>query len=305
MKVSVIGAGNVGGTLAQRIAEADLADVVLLDIAEGIAKGKGLDLSDARYVTGHNRKILGTSDYNAISDSAVVVVTAGLARKPGMTRADLLQKNALIIKTVINSIIGKAPDSIILMVTNPLDILTNLAIKWSKFSSRQVIGMGGVLDSARFANLIAEYLDVPVTSVDAMVIGAHSKDMIPLTGMAKVSGKLLSDIVSGEVCSKLSLATSERGAQIVVNLGQGSAYYAPSAAAFRMVKAIIKDEKAIVPACVYCQGEYSIEDACIGVPVKIGASGVEEIIELEISAEDKEKLINCAQSVKKAAANLL
>lgn len=305
MKVSVIGAGNVGGTLAQRIAEADLADVVLLDIAEGIAKGKGLDLSDARYVAGHNRRILGTSDYKDISDSAVVVVTAGLARKPGMTRVDLLKKNAAIMQTVIPLIPEKAPDSIILIVTNPLDILTNLALKLSKFSPKKVIGMGGVLDSSRFANLIAEHLDVPVTSVEAMVIGAHSKGMIPLTGFSKVAGKLLSNIVSAETCMELAHATAQRGAQIVASLGQGSAYYAPSAAACSMVRAIIKDEKTVVPACVYCHGEYSIEDACIGVPVRIGAQGVEEIIELDLNPKDKETLINSAQSVKEAASNLL
>ena len=305
MKVSVIGAGNVGGTLAQRIAEADLADVVLLDIAQGLARGKGFDLSDARSIAGHNRKIYGTSDYNEIRNSNVVVVTAGLARTPGMTRAHLLKKNASIMKTVIGSIAEKAPDSIILMVTNPLDILTNLALKLSKFSSKKIIGMGGVLDSARFANLIAERLDVPITSVEALVIGAHSKDMIPLAGFSKVAGKLLKDIVPKEQCSELSLATAERGAQIVALLEQGSAYYAPSAAAFAMVKAIIKDEKIVMPACVYCQGEYSIKDACIGVPVKIGAHGAQEIIELRLSPQDKEKLINCAQFAKEAAADLL
>ncbi len=305
MKVSVIGAGNVGGTLAQRIAESDLADVVLLDIAGGLAKGKGLDLSDARHITGHNRRITGTSDYKDIKDSAVVVVTAGLARTPGMTRADLLKKNAAIIKSVVCSIAENAPQSIILMVTNPLDILTNLALKLTKFSPKKVIGMGGVLDSARFANLISERLDVPVTSVEALVIGAHSQDMIPLAGFSKVSGKPLTQILSCEQCLDLSLATVKRGAQIVSCLGRGSAYYAPSAAAFRMVKAIVKDEKAVVPACVYCNGEYAIEDACIGVPVKVGAQGAEEIIELDLIPEDKEKLINCARSVKEAAAGLL
>lgn len=305
MKVSIIGAGNVGGTLAQRIAEEDLADVVLLDIAEGIAKGKGLDLEDARNIVGHNRRISGTSDYNEIRDSSVVVVTAGLTRSPGMTRADLLKKNTDIIKSVVLAIKEKAPDSIILMVTNPLDILTNLALKLSKFSPRKVIGMGGALDSARFANIIAEHLAVPVTNVEALVIGAHSQDMIPLTEFSKVSGKPLNQILSVELCRDLSLATANRGAQIVSCLGQGSAYYAPSAAAFKMVKAIIKDEKTVIPACVYCRGEYTIKDVCIGVPIKIGAQGAGEIIELNLNPGDKEKLINSAQSVKEAAANIL
>ncbi|MCG2711744.1 MAG: malate dehydrogenase [Candidatus Omnitrophica bacterium] len=304
MKVSIIGAGNVGGTLAQRISEAGLADVVLLDIAEGLAKGKGFDLSDARSITSKNHRISGTSDYNEIRDSTVVVVTAGLARVPGMTREDLLKKNAAIIKKVIYSIAENAPDSIIVMVTNPLDILTNLALHLSKFSPQKVIGMGGVLDSARFANLIAEHLDVPVTSVEALVIGAHSKDMIPLAGFSKVSGKPLTQIVSAERCRDLSLATAQRGAQIVACLGQGSAYYAPSAAAFKMVKAIIGSENIVVPACVYCNGEYGIEDTCIGVPARLGSRGVEEIIELDLKVEEKEKLLNSAKFIKEAAANL-
>ena len=203
MKVSVVGAGNVGGTLAQRIAESGLADVVLLDIAEGLAKGKGLDLSDACSVVGHNCSISGTADYKDIRGSSVVVVSAGLARKPGMTRADLLKKNASIMQTVIASIVEEVPNSIILMVTNPLDILTNLALKLSKFSSGKVIGMGGVLDSSRFANLISEYLNVPVTSVEAMVIGAHSKDMIPLPAFSKVKSETLSQIADEEKCKAI------------------------------------------------------------------------------------------------------
>ncbi len=305
MKVSIIGAGNVGGTLAQRIAESGLADVVLLDIAEGLAKGKGFDLSDARSIAGCNRSISGTSDYNDIRDSIVVVVTAGLARMPGMTRADLLKKNAAIIKTVICSIAEKAPDSIILMVTNPLDILTNLALHLSKFSPKKVIGMGGVLDSARFANLISENLQVPISSVEALVIGAHSQAMIPLPDFSKVQGKALSQIAGEEKCEAISLATARRGAEIVACLGHGSAYYAPSAAAYKMVRAILNDEKTVVPACAYCNGEYGIEDTCIGVPIRLGARGVEKIIELPLSAEDKEKLLNSAKSIKETVANLI
>ncbi len=305
MKVSVIGAGNVGGTLAQRIAEADLADVVLLDIAQGIAKGKGFDLSDARSITGHDRSISGTNNYKDIRNSDVVVVTAGLARVPGMTRADLLKKNVSIIKKVVLEIVENAPGTIIIMVTNPLDILTNLALKLSKFDAQKVIGMGGVLDSSRFANLISENLQVPVSSVEALVIGAHSKEMIPLPDFSKVQGKALSEIAGEEKCKELSLATAQRGAEIVACLGQGSAYYAPSAAAYKMVRSILNDEKTVLPACAYCNGEYGIEDTCIGVPVRLGAQGVEEIIELNLSAEHKERLLNCAKSIKETVANLI
>lgn len=305
MKISIVGAGHVGGTLAQRIVEADLADVVLLDIAEGIAQGKALDLSDARYIIGHNRKILGTCDYRYIEDSSIVVITAGLARKPGMSREDLLKKNSAIIKSVISEIVKRAPESIIIMVTNPLDILTNIALKVSQFSQKKVIGMGGVLDSSRFANLIAEKLNVSISSVEALVIGAHGQTMIPSTEHSKVFGRPLTEMLSPEQCEDLFKATVERGAKIVSCLGEGSAYYAPSAAVFLMLKAIVKNERKIVTACAYLNGEYGIKDTCIGVPIQLGRGGVEKIIELNLQEEEKKKLIASAKSVKEAAINLL
>lgn len=305
MKVSVIGAGNVGATLALRIAEADIADVVLLDIAEGLARGKGFDLSDARSIIGHDRTILGTNDYSDIKDSNIVVVTAGLARQPGMTREDLVSKNTQTIKKVVTSIADNAPDAIIIMVTNPLDILTNIALKISGFDPKKVIGMGGVLDSSRFANLIAEKLGVAPSKVEAMVIGAHGQSMLPMPRFTKVSDKLLTEIISEAECAELSLATVKRGAQIVECLGKGSAYYAPSAAAFSMVSAILKDQKKTVPACVYLNGQYGIKDVCIGVPITLGASGVEQIQQLELTAEEAEKLISSANAVKSAVASLI
>ncbi|MFH1063025.1 MAG: malate dehydrogenase [Candidatus Omnitrophota bacterium] len=305
MKVSIIGAGNVGATLAQRIAEADLADVVLLDIAEGIAKGKGLDLSDARSIIGHDRTILGTSDYNHIAGSKVVVVTAGLARQPGMTREDLISKNTATIKKVITSVCEKAPEAIIVMVTNPLDILTNIALKTSGFNPSKVIGMGGVLDSSRFANLIAEKLNASPSEINAMVIGAHGQSMLPLPRFTKVAGKKLTELLSEAECNELSMATVKRGAQIVECLGNGSAYYAPSAAAFSMVKAIIADEKKTVSACVYLNGEYGIKDVCIGVPIILGSSGVEQIFELELTKQETENLVASANAVKTAVAGLV
>lgn len=305
MKVSIIGAGNVGATLAQRIAEADLADVVLLDIAAGIAKGKSLDLSDARSIIGHDRILLGTNDYNDIVGSKVVVVTAGLARQPGMTREDLILKNTATIKKVITSVREKAPDSIIIMVTNPLDILTNIALKISGFDSKKVIGMGGILDSARFANLVAEKLNAAPSEIEALVIGAHGQSMLPLPRFSKVSGRKLTELLSVAECDELSLATVNRGAQIVECLGNGSAYYAPSAAVFFMVKAILRDEKKTVSACVYLNGEYGISGVCIGVPIILGASGVEQIFELELTKQESENLVASANAVKSAVAGLV
>jgi malate dehydrogenase len=305
MKVTVIGAGNVGATLAQRISEADLADVVLLDIAEGIARGKSFDLCDARAIIGHDRSITGTNDYAQIKGSEIVVITAGLARVPGMTREDLISKNTQTIKKIVAAVAENAPDAIIIMVTNPLDILTNIALKISGFNKQKVIGMGGVLDSARFANLIAQELEVPVSQVDALVIGAHGQSMLPLPRFSKVSGRPLLDVISQEKADELALATVKRGAQIVENLGKGSAYYAPSAAAFSMVEAILKDKKKTMPACVYLEGEYGIKDICIGVPAKLGRSGINEIIEIDLTAEEKEKLVSSANAVKKAVAGLL
>jgi len=305
MKVSIIGVGNVGGTLAQRIAEADLADVVMVDIAGGIAEGKSLDLKDAESIIGHSRKIMGTTDYKKIAGSSIVVVPAGLPRQPGMSREDLLKKNVSIVKQVIKQVAKYAPNAILLMVTNPLDILTYIALKESKFDSKRVIGMGGVLDSSRLANLIAKELKTQAASVQALVIGAHGKDMIPLLRYCNVSGISVLELLSKEKLDKIIDKTIERGAEIVSLLGKGSAYYAPSAAAFLMVKAILNDEKKIVPACVYLKGEYGLRDVCVGVPISLGKDGIEDIIELKLTAQEKAKLSACAASIKKTLSNLV
>jgi len=305
MKVSVIGAGNVGGTLAQRIAEADLADVVLLDIAPGIPQGKAFDLADARSIIGYNRRITGTQDYAEIKGSGIVVITAGLARQPGMTREDLLKKNAATIEKVVAGIVENAPDAIILMVTNPLDVLTNIALEKSGFNSKKVIGMGGVLDSSRFANIIAEELNADVRDIDALVIGAHGQNMLPLPRICRIKGRALTELVSPEICAQIVEKTVKRGAQIVGCLGKGSAYYAPSAAAFSMVKMIINDEKRVIPACVKCEGQYGINDVCIGISVRLGESGIEEVIELELTPAEKTQLVEAAESVKNTVASLI
>ncbi|MFH2137806.1 MAG: malate dehydrogenase [Candidatus Omnitrophota bacterium] len=305
MKVSVIGAGNVGGTLAQRIAEANLSDVILVDIAEGIPQGKGLDLADARAITNTDCIVKGTNDYSQISDSSVVVITAGLPRQPGMTREDLIAKNVAIIKNVVAEIVKYAPEAIILMVTNPLDILTNMVLKASGFDKKKVIGMGCVLDSSRFANLIAQEANVSIKEVEALVIGVHGQGMIPVISQSKVSGKNLGEVFSPEKCDELAENTVMRGAQIVKCLGKGSAYYAPSAAAFSMIRAILNDEKKILPASVYLEGEYGINDVCIGVPIRLGRCGVEEIIELDLTDKEKAQLTASAESLKSASLNLL
>ncbi len=303
-KVSVIGAGNVGGTLAQRIAESDLADAVLLDIALGTAQGKSLDLADARSVLSYESRVTATSDYNDISGSVIVVITAGLARKPGMTREDLLKKNGSIVKDIVLKVRENAPEAIVIMVTNPLDVLTNMAFKAGKFDKRKILGMGGILDSSRCANIIAEKLNVPVRSVEAMVIGAHGKNMLPLIDHCRVEGKPLKELLAEDQLAEVITETIGRGAKIVSCLGQGSAFYAPSAAAFSMVKAILLDEQRTVPACACCGGEYGISGACIGVPARLGRNGVEEIIEIELQPEDRQKLIDAAAAAGNAAENL-
>lgn len=304
MKISVVGAGNVGGTLAQRIVESGLGEVVLVDIAGEIARGKSLDLADARSILKYSSSITGATDYKKISGSDIVVVTAGLARQPGMTREDLLKKNSGITKQIVSEIVKYAKDSILIIVTNPLDILTNLALKASGFDKKRVMGMGGVLDSSRFENLIAEELSISPECVQALVIGAHGQDMIPLPRYSNVSGISIEELLPSEKIKELIEKTVKRGAEIVSCLGKGSAYYAPSAAAFSMVKAIIRDEKKIIPACVSLNGEYGLADVCIGVPARLGREGIEEVIELKLTEAEKKQLQTAAKEIKTASANL-
>jgi len=299
-KVAIIGAGNVGGTLAQRIAEADLADVVLLDVAEGVAQGKAFDLADARQLIGHDRLVIGTKDYTDISDADIVVVTAGLARQPGMTREDLLKKNTAIVSEISVEVSRHAAQAILIMVTNPLDVLTNIALLKTGFEPRQVVGMGGVLDASRCANLIAEALGVSAATVQAMVIGAHGENMLPLLRYSTVSGIPATELLTPEQQQRVISETTQRGARIVASLGKGSAYYAPSAAALTMIKAILHDEQKILPCCAMVDDVYGLEDVCIGVPVQLGMQGVEEIIELELTDEEQSKLQEAAQGIKSA-----
>lgn len=304
MKVSVIGAGNVGATLAKRIVENDLADVVLLDIVKGLAEGKSLDLLHAVPILGHSKFIYGTDDYEHTKDSDIVVITAGLARKPGMSREDLMQKNAKIVKEITQKVCRFSPGAILLMVTNPLDAMTYVAYKVSGFNTKKVIGMAGVLDSSRFAHLIGTELNIPSSSIETIVLGGHGDTMVPLLSQTKISGTPLFKLLSLTKINDLVERTRRAGAEIVNLLGSGSAYYAPSAAVFLMVRAIIKDEKRLLPASVYLNGEYGLKNLCLGLPIKLGDKGVEEIVELEITEEEKKALKKSAEATKKLIGSL-
>jgi malate dehydrogenase len=296
-KVTVVGAGNVGATAAERIAEKELADVVLVDIIEGVPTGKALDLAEAAPIEGYNSKLLGVNDYGPAKDSDIVIVTAGIPRKPGMSRDDLLQTNALIMKSVIEQIVQVAPQSILIIVSNPLDAMCHVAFKTSGFPRERVIGMAGVLDSARLRAFIAMELDVSVENVDAMVLGGHGDTMVPLPRYSTVSGIPITELMSKEQIDRIVERTRFGGGEIVQYLKTGSAFYAPASAAVEMAEAILKDKKKILPCAVLLKGEYGIQELFVGVPVKLGKNGVEEIIQINLSEEEKAALAKSAASV--------
>ncbi|MFH1428339.1 MAG: malate dehydrogenase [Candidatus Margulisiibacteriota bacterium] len=289
-KITVIGAGNVGATLAQYIAMRELGDVVLFDIVEGLPQGKALDIAQAAPVFGFDSKVIGTNDYSDIAGSSIVAVTAGLARKPGMDRLDLLRKNADIISGVVDNIVKYAPQAMIIVVSNPVDIMTQLALEKSGFGPKRVFGQAGVLDSARFAAFIAEELNVSVKDITPMVLGGHGDSMVPITACTTVSGISVDKLIPAKRLEEIIDRTCKGGAEIVGLLKTGSAYYAPAASTCAMIEAVVKDTKRILPCSVYLNGHYGISDVCVGVPVKLGAAGVEEIIELELSTEEKTAL---------------
>ena len=304
MKVSIIGAGAVGATLAQRILESGLADVVLLDIFKNIALGKAMDLSDASPISGHERHIAGTDDYKDIESSDIVVITAGLPRRSGMTRDELISKNAGIIRDVAAKVKVHAPRSIVIVVTNPLDVMTYLTYKVTGFPKNRVIGMAGVLDGARLVYLIASSLGVPRSSVKTYILGSHGDTMVPLISNTSVNGKPVTGIMAGEKLTEIVKRTCDRGAEIVSLLGSGSAYYSPSAAVFKMIESILKDKKETLTASAYLEGEYGVNDLYIGVPCKIGKFGVEKVVELALSVEEKVAFLRSVQVIK-ALNNLL
>lgn len=297
-KVAVIGAGNVGASTVQRLAELNIADVVMLDIVEGLPQGKALDIFQAAPLMGYDVDVTGTNDYADINNSDVVVITAGITRKPGMSRDDLLATNIKITQQVCANIEKYAPEAIIITVTNPLDIITYAALRCTQFDRNKVFGMSGLLDSSRFASFIAKEMKCSVRDVSAMVLGGHGDSMVPLPEYSTVSGIPLGKLMDDFTIEKVVNRTINAGAEIVEHLKDGSAFYAPSAAITSMVEAILNDTKRIVPASAFLNGEYGQHDICLGVPVKLGKEGVEEIIELELSNEEIQALQTSAKAVK-------
>ena len=297
-KVSIVGAGNVGATAAHWIASKELADVVLIDIMEGIPQGKALDLLQAMPVEKRDSAILGTNDYADTANSDIVVITAGIPRKPGMSRDDLLNTNYKIMQDVVGKVVKYSPNCIIIVVSNPLDAMAQAAFKLSGFSRNRVLGMAGVLDSARFRTFIAQELNVSVENVTAFVLGGHGDTMVPLARYSTVAGIPITELIEPAKLQALIDRTRNGGAEIVKYLKTGSAFYAPSASAVEMVEAILKDKKKILPCAVHLEGEYGIKGLFVGVPVKLGANGLEQIIEIKLTADEQAALNKSADSVK-------
>ncbi len=297
-KVSVIGAGNVGATLAQRLAELDLCDVALVDIVEGLAEGKALDLAEAGPVVGYDSHVVGGTDYELTAGSAVVVITSGLARKPGMSRDDLVSANAKIVGEVTRRVVAASPDAVLVIVTNPLDAMTELALRVSGWPRNRVVGMAGILDTARFRHFLATELAVSVRSVEALVLGGHGDSMVPLRASTTVSGVPVGQLIAGPRLEEIVQRTRDGGAEIVKLLKTGSAYYAPSAASAQMVEAILADRRQLLPCAVRLEGEYGLSGVVMGVPVKLGRHGVEEVLEVPLTESERAELERSAEAVR-------
>ena len=297
-KISVIGAGNVGASVAQYAVEKELGDVVLVDVVEGIPQGKALDLAQAGPVHGYDSSLTGSNGYDDTANSDIVVITAGLARKPGMTRDDLLFKNAEIVGSVVEQVVQRSRNAILILVTNPLDAMVQLAWKRSGFPAERVIGMAGVLDSARFRTFIARELEVSVENVTAFVLGGHGDTMVPLPRYSTVAGIPITDLLPKEKIDALVQRTANGGAEIVALLKAGSAYYAPAASAVEMVEAILKDKKKILPCAAYLDGQYGVKGLYVGVPVKLGRAGVEQVIEITLTPEEQAAFNKSAGAVR-------
>lgn len=297
-KISIIGAGNVGASAAQYAVERELGDVVLVDVIEGIPQGKALDLAQAGPVHGYDSALVGSNGYDETADSDIVVITAGLARKPGMTRDDLLFKNAEIVGGVVDQVVARSPRAVLVLVTNPLDAMVQLAWKRSGFPHARVLGMAGVLDSARFRTFIARELNVSVENVTAFVLGGHGDTMVPLPRYSTVAGIPITELLSPERVQALVTRTANGGAEIVNFLKTGSAYYAPAAATIEMVEAILKDKKKILPCAAYLDGQYGVRGVYVGVPVKLGRGGVEQVIEITLTPEEQAAFQKSASAVR-------
>jgi len=305
MKITVIGAGNVGATAAQRIAEKELAnEVILVDVVEGMPQGKGLDMYESAPVEGFDSKVIGTNSYDQSANSDIILITAGIARKPGMSRDDLQATNASIVKTCTEQAVAKSPQAIIVVVSNPLDVMTYVAMKVSGFERHRVIGMAGVLDSARFRTFISMEMNVSVQDVSAFVLGGHGDSMVPLPRYSTVAGIPLPDLMDKATIDRLVKRTRDGGIEIVNFLKTGSAYYAPSSSAVEMIESIVRDKKRILPCSVWLQGEYGLKDVYVGVPAKLGKNGLEQIIQIKLLPEEQEALNKSATDVKASIAKL-
>ncbi len=301
-KITVVGAGNVGGTTAQRLAEKDEYEVVLVDIAEGVPQAKALDITQAGPVCGYSTRVVGTNGYDETAGSSVAVITSGIPRKPGMSRDELLTTNAKIVKSVVSALVSRSPNIILILVTNPLDAMVHVARRVSGLPKSRILGMAGVLDSARMRAFIGAELSVPGPDVAAMVLGGHGDTMVPLLRYTMVKGKPVSELMSKARLEAVVKRTREGGAEIVGLLKTGSAFYAPSASAVDMVEAIMKDQKRVVPCAVLCEGEYGLQDVVVGVPVKLGRGGAEQIVEYELTAEERAALETSAGAVRELCA---
>ncbi len=297
-KITIIGAGNVGATTAEQIIAMGLADVVLVDIVEGLPQGKALDLNEAAPVVGYDVRITGTNDYKDTAGSKIIVVTSGLARQPGMSRDDLMAKNAGIVGSVVKQAAAYSPDAIIIVVTNPLDAMCHVALTASGFSPERVIGMAGVLDSARFRSFIAEELDVSVRDIRAFVLGGHGDTMVPLPRYSTVGGVPITELMTAERIEQLVDRTRNGGAEVVALLKTGSAYYAPAASVVEMVEAILRDRRRVLPCAAYLRGEYGIDGLFVGVPVVLGNGGVEKVIEISLTDDERAAFNRSADSVR-------
>lgn len=297
-KITVVGAGNVGGTAAQRLAEKNTCDVVLVDIVPGIPQGKALDITQAGPVCGYSTRVVGTNGYDETAGSSIAVITSGIPRKPGMSRDELLGTNAKIVKTVVQELVSRSPNIILILVTNPLDAMVHVARRVSGLPKSRVLGMAGVLDTARLRSFVAEELHVPGTDVQAMVLGGHGDTMVPLVRQTTVGGKPITDRLSAERLNALIKRTQDGGAEIVGLLKTGSAFYAPSAAAVDMVEAIMNDQKRVLPCAMLCEGEYGLKDVIVGVPVMLGRGGGESIVEYDLTAEERTALQASSDAVR-------
>ncbi len=297
-KITVVGAGNVGATTAQRLVEKEIGDVVLVDIVQDMPQGKSLDILESGPVYGYDSKIIGTNGYEETKDSDIVVVTSGVARKPGMSRDDLLKINAGIVKGVVENIVKNSPNTMLIIVSNPLDAMTYIAHKVSRFPKQRIMGMAGVLDAARFRTFLATELNVSVENIHAFVLGGHGDTMVPSTRYTTVAGVPVEELIPRERLNAIVKRTRDGGAEIVNLLKTGSAFYAPSAAVVEMVEAIVKDKKKILPCAALCEGEYNIHGLFVGVPVKLGANGIEQIFDIKLNEEESAALKRSADAVK-------